>query len=70
MHERTSSNSISQDVLIASRNSEYFHLDRSYFLLLIAACWLRTCSDLQVNKHENNNIVRLSSRYRKRFRLR
>lgn len=30
--EETSSNSISQEVLMVSRSSEYFHLDKSYFL--------------------------------------
>ena len=34
--------SISQEVLIVSRNSAYFHLDRSYFLLALASLWAVT----------------------------
>lgn len=29
-----------------SRSSEYFHFERSYLLLLRAACWFFTASDL------------------------
>lgn len=43
----TSSNSISHDVLIVSRSSEYFHLDKSYFCLPCAACTDLTNSDLK-----------------------
>jgi hypothetical protein len=43
----TSSNSMSQDVLIVSRSSEYFHLDKSYFCLPCAACTDLTNSDLK-----------------------
>lgn len=37
---------MSQDVLMVSRSSEYFHLDRSYFCLPAIACCMRTRSDL------------------------
>jgi hypothetical protein len=43
----TSSNSMSHDVLIVSRSSEYFHLDKSYFCLPCAACTDLTNSDLK-----------------------
>jgi hypothetical protein len=48
-----SSNSISHDVLIVSRSSEYFHLDRSYFCFPCAACTDLTSSDL---KHHMYNL--------------
>lgn len=38
---------MSQDVLIVSRNSEYFHLDRSYLELLGTDCF----PDLQIKKN-------------------
>lgn len=44
----TSSNSISQEVFIASRSSEYFHFDRSYFCRPFSCCWARAFSDLKV----------------------
>lgn len=55
---------MSQDVLIASLSSEYFHFDRSYFLLLMAACWLRTCSDLSQRELENSTLVITSCKFR------
>lgn len=58
---------MSQDVLIASLSSEYFHFDRSYFLLLIAACWLRTCSDLSERELENSMLVIAILQHRANF---
>lgn len=61
----TSRSSMSHDVLIASRNSEYFHLDRSCFCLPISCCCARTFSDLNISKEwESFNItLRLLSKY-------
>lgn len=44
--DSTSKSSMSQEVLIASRSSEYFHLDRSCFCRPFICCWARTFSDL------------------------
>lgn len=61
----TSRSSMSHDVLIASRNSEYFHFDRSCFCLPISCCCARTFSDLNISKEwESFNItLRLLSKY-------
>lgn len=42
----TSSNSMSQEVLIASRSSLYFHFDKSCFCRPFICCCARTFSDL------------------------
>lgn len=42
----TSNNSKSQDVLMTSLNSEYFHLDKSCFCLPTICCCWRIASDL------------------------
>lgn len=51
---RTSNNSKSQDVLMTSLSSEYFHLDRSCFCLPTICCCCRIASDLPGGRDDTN----------------
>lgn len=66
---QASNNSISQLVLIASRSSEYFHFDKSYFCLPISCCWARIASDLQKQSKSIRNFVLKALKAKQKFLL-